>query len=109
MRMTEIKQTLQSLRNYRLFPKRCKPLLGKSDSFWRRIGGQYGDFMKKLNGSDYHWRVITYKDGSKEIAYLKVRQGGLLSGMYPAIYRGVVIPRRLTYDWFAQVKEIKLL
>lgn len=97
------------LRCIKLFPRRYgtegKP---QTEAYWRGVIGRYNNMMKLLNSSDYHWRIIEYDDGNKELAYLRVLQGGLLSGLYPAIYRGLIIPRRVRYDTFSHVRRIRL-
>lgn len=72
------------------------------------VAQRYGDMQKKILSSDFHWRIITYDDGHKELAYLRVLQGGLFSGMYPAIYRGLIIPHRIGHGTFSHIKNIRL-
>lgn len=103
-----LKSYLEDLRCVRLFHKRYKPPKNRSRKYWRMIMRRYGNMEKTLLGSDYRWRIITYDDGHKELAYLRVLQGGILSGAYPAIYRGIIIPRRIDYGTFAHIDSIKL-
>ena len=99
---------LGDLRHLKLFPKRYKTPQGQPLSYWTEIARRYGNAEKTISSSDYHWRVIEYKDGRKELAYLRVLQGGFLTGAYPAIYRGIIFPKMLGYGTFAHIKEIRL-
>lgn len=83
-------------------PPHCPP------SYWSEVMREYGNEQRSLECTDYRWRIITYDDGHKELAYLRVRKGGFLSGRFPAIYRGVIIPRMLRYGTFAHIKNIRL-
>lgn len=75
---------------------------------WRAEIRRYGNAEKRILSSDFHWYVLEFKDGRKKLAYLRVLQGGLLSGLAPAIYRGRIIPHRIDYVTFSRIKEIKL-
>ena len=108
MRKEEIKNYLADLRHFKLFPRRYKTPQGRPLSYWTEVSRRYGNTMKAINGCDYHWRIITYDDGRRELAYLRVLQDGLLSGAYPSIYKGIVIPRRISYGTFAHIKDIRL-
>ena len=94
-----IKEAITILRNYRILPKRYDTPQGLSAEYWNSIMRKYGNTMKELQNSEYRWRSITYKDGHKELLYLKVRQNGMLSGLSPGIYRGAIIPHLLGYAW----------
>ena len=47
-------------------------------------------------------------DGHKELAYLRVLRDGFLSGKAPAIYRGMLIPRRIDYVTFSHIDRVRL-
>ena len=103
-----IKYFLADLRCLFHLPRRYRAPQGKDEHYWRGVVGRYKDMEKTIDSSDYHWRIIEYTDGRRELAYLRVLQKGLLSGMYPAIYRGLVFPRRIGDDTFANIKRIRL-
>ena len=92
-----------------LFPKKYgdppdlpqKPKL--RGRYWRKVMARYGDTQKKLTQKDFRWHVITFVDGRKELAYLRV----LKLGLSPAIYRGLV-PRLLTTQQYANIKNIRI-
>ena len=109
MKKERIKYIWNDLRCVTIFPKKYRREgTTQTEAYWRGVIGRYNNMQKLLNSSDYHWRIIEYDDGHKELAYLRVLQGGLLSGLYPAIYRGVIIPRRVRYDTFSHVRRIRL-
>ena len=91
-----------------LFPKRYDAPKGKDADYWRNVGNRYCNMEKTIKSSDLHWRVIEYDDGRKELAYLRVLQGGFSSGLYPAIYRGLIFPRKIGRATFANIKNIRL-
>ena len=91
-----------------LFHKRYKPPKGKSRAYWQGVMRRYGNTQKELSSTSYRWRIITYDDGRRELAYLKERAGGLLTGISPAIYRGFIFPRLIGYGTYAHIKTIKL-
>jgi len=77
--------------------------------YWRKVGRAYGNMEKKLDCSDYHWRIITYKDGYKQLSYLRVREKGFWSaGSPPYIICGILFTRRLSTREFANIKDIRL-
>ena len=88
-------------------PRRYKPPMGLNEAGWRDIVRRYSNEQKAISHSDYHWRIITYDDGRRELSYLRVLRGGFASGKYPAIYRGVIIPRRISYARFAHITNIR--
>lgn len=108
MNLGEIKYRLGELRYFHLFPRRYSSPKGMSREDWTRVSREYANMMKRIECSDYHWRVITYDDGRKELAYLRVLRGGLFSGMSPAIYRGPVIPHIIKLGTFAHITNIRL-
>lgn len=85
----ELLEALSDLRYVRLFPRRMDPPQGMSEEFWSKATRRYRNTEKWIAGRSDHWYVIEYMDGRCELAYLRVLQGGLLSGKYPAIYRGL--------------------
>lgn len=101
-----LKDILDDLRLLVLFPKRYEVRGSHGADFWRRALQSYGDLEKRLLASGYRWRVVTYDDGYRELAYLRVLKGGVMSGKYPAVYRGLVIPRRIDLETFTRIKEI---
>ena len=106
--MTRTQSWLRDLLCYTPFPKRYATPQGKSSRYWSKVMRRYGNTIKQIESSDYHWRIITYKDGRRELAYLRVLQGGLFSGLYPAIYRGLIIPHRIGYGTFSHITNIRL-
>ena len=104
----QIVNLLDDLRYIKLFRKQYPVPQGKGEDYWRDVMRRYGNFEKELKGGYYHWHVIEYKDGRKELAYLRVLQNGLFSGMYSAIYRGLLFPHRITHPQFDAMKEIRI-
>jgi len=90
------------------FPRRRNPPTGMTREYWGNVLRRYGNARKDIRTSNNHWRVISYDDGSRELAYLRVLQGGIFSGKYPAIYRGVIFPRMVDYGTFAHITDIRL-
>jgi hypothetical protein len=103
-----LKDIIGDLRLLVLFPKRYVARGTHDGAYWRGMTQVYGDMEKRLLSSGYRWRVITYDDGHRELAYLRVLQGGMLSGKYPAIYRGLAIPRRISLETFSRIKDIRI-
>lgn len=103
-----LKDILDDLRLLVLFPKRYDATGSHDRAYWRGVSQMYGNMEKRLLSSGFRWRVITYDDGHRELAYLRVLQGGMLSGKYPAIYRGLVIPRRISTATFSRIKDIRI-
>lgn len=89
-----------------IFPRRYPVPAGKTEDWWRGVMRRYANVEKKLDGSDFSWYVITYDDGHRETARLKVLRKGIASGMAPAIYRGVVFKSRVSFATFAHVTDI---
>ena len=108
MKNAVIKNYISDLRHFTLFPKRYDAPKGKQEAYWRDIARRYGNVQKMIESSDYHWRVIEYKDGRKELAFIRVLKGGFFSGAYPAIYRGIIVPRKIGYGTFANIERIRL-
>ena len=108
MTRDELKYILQDLRNFKLFPKRYKTTTGKSAGYWSHVHRAYGNFKKRVGNSGWHWYVGTYKDGRKELAYLRVLQNGIFSGLASAIYRGILIPHRISFAQFDAMKNIRV-
>ena len=90
------------------FRKRYKAKEGLKREDWDYIMRRYGNYEKEIESSGYRWRVISYDDGRKELAYLRVLSGGIFTGRYPAIYRGIIIPKMITYQVFSHIKDIRL-
>ena len=91
-----------------LLHKRYKTPQGRPREFWRKVMRDYGNEQKMIRESGYRWRIITFNDGRRELSYLRERKGGFFTGIYPAIYRGIIIPRLLTYGTFAHIKSITI-
>ena len=104
----QMKRIASDLRLLVLFPKRYGVAGRRDAEFWRRALQSYGDLEKRLLASGYRWRVITYDDGHRELARLRVLSGGVFSGRYPAIYRGVLIPQRIDIVTFTRIKDIRI-
>lgn len=96
------------LRHLTIFPRKYTAPKKKAADYWTGIVKEYKNTEKVLDSSDFHWRVLEFADGHKELAYLRVLQGGLLSGYSSAIYRGLVIPRRIDYVTFSNIDRIRL-
>lgn len=99
---------LADLRCLFVLPKRYRTPQGKPLSYWTDVSRRYGNAMKAINGCDYRWYVITYDDGRRVLTYLRVLKDGLLSGGYPSIYKGILVPRRIGYGTFAHIKDFRL-
>ena len=105
--MTEsgILNHLRDLRHFRLFPKRYKTSKGRSRAYWSKVSRAYGNFTKRVASSDYHWYVITYKDGREELAYFRMwyivipHKGRLCRG---------IIPHYWSVMQFEHTKDIRL-
>lgn len=106
MTKQDIQNIMADLRYLTLFPRKYRTPRGRAADYWRGVSRSYGNAQKVIETSDYHWRVIEYRDGHRELTYLRVLKGGLLSGLYPAIYRGLIIPRRIGIATFSQVRDI---
>jgi len=104
----EFKNFLSDLRYLTLFPRRYRTSGRRPADYWHSVFKDYKNTEKLLDSSDYHWRVLEFKDGHKELAYLRVLQDGVFSGYASAIYRGLVIPRRVDYPTFANIERIRL-
>ena len=102
-----IKNIIADLRYIKLYRKRYDVPQGMGEDYWRAVMRRYGNFEKKLKGSSFRWHVIEYKDGRKELAYLRVLQNGIFSGMASAIYRGILIPHRISFAQFDAMKNIR--
>ena len=105
--MTDLQIILNDLRKLTLFPRRYSCPQGRDHAYWREEGRRYSNTMKALDESWGHWRVIEFTDGHEELAYIRVLRGGLLSGMFPAIYRGPIIPHMIDYVTFSHIKRIR--
>lgn len=114
MNTESIKKIWHDLRCFKLFPKRRglpqeQPRTRRRKTYyWNSIGREYSNWCKRLSCTDFRWFIITYKDGTEELAYIKLRQGGILSGMLPDAYRGIIIPRQLGVVWYSNVKDIRI-
>lgn len=100
----------QDLRYFKPFRKRYKTTWiedhDKRCEYWSKVSKDYYNFKKRVDCSEFHWYVITYKDGRKELAYFKiwrivVPHGGRLC-------RGAIIPRYWGVTDYEHVKDIRL-
>jgi hypothetical protein len=96
------------LRCFTIFGRRYQAAQGQPFAYWDKVRRDYGLMQKRIADSDLRWRIITYDDGREELAYLRVLSGGIFSGIYPAIYRGILIPRRVTTETYSRIKSIRL-
>lgn len=110
--MTMTKQDIQNivadLRHITLFPRKYAVPVKKDRDYWGGIVKEYKNAEKMLDSSDFRWMVLEFADGHKELAYLRVLQGGFFSGHASAIYRGLIIPRRIDYVTFSHIDRIRL-
>ena len=104
----QIVNTIHDLRYIKLYRKQYPAKQGMDDDYWRDVMRRYGNFEKKIKGGYHRWYVIEFKDGRKELAYLRVLQNGLFSGMASAIYRGLLYPHRITHVQFDAMKDIRV-
>lgn len=104
----QIVNILDDLRHVKLYRKQYPTPQGKGEDYWRDVMHRYGNFEKKVQCGYYHWYVIEFKDGRKELAYLRVLQNGLFSGMRSAVYRGLLFPHIITHVQFDAMKDISL-
>jgi hypothetical protein len=77
------------LRFFVLFPKRHPVPKGLPAEQWHAMAREQARLCQTIRNTDLRWRVITFKDGSKELSYLTTRDGG--------VYRGLVFRRPLQY------------
>lgn len=96
----------QDLRYFRLFPKRYKLTHYGDADYWHNVSREYGNFKKRVDSCDYHWYVITYKDGSRELAYFKVWR--IVNPHGGRLYRGAIIPRYWGITQQEHVRDIRL-
>lgn len=102
-----IKHYWADLRCITLFPKRYNALpAGPVD--WRKVSRDYGNLQKRIGSTDYRWYIITYDDGRKVLSYLRELSGGFFTGLQPAIYRGIIVPRLVTNVHFSHIREVRL-
>ena len=105
---TQIKDLMEDLRHITIFPRRYKSPKGRSAEWWREVMRRYANTEKRIESNYYHWYVIKYDDGHMETARLRVLQGGLFSGMTPAIYRGMIFPRMVDFGTYSHIKDLRL-
>lgn len=115
---TQSRKIWQDLRYLTLFPKRykgsppdCPADRDEWRKYWGRVSRKLARFTKEVQSSDQHWRVITYKDGRKELAYIKVRTTFYVGMVNKRgqLCRGLsVFHRAVTPHQFAFIKSIRL-
>ena len=105
---TDYNHIIGDLRHVTLFPRRYDAPRGRSADWWRGVMRRYAREEKRIESNGHGWYVIEYDDGHLETARLRVLQGGLFSGITPAIYRGAVIPRMMDFGTYAHIKDLRL-
>ena len=108
MTKQDIKNILDDLRHIAIFPARYKNPRGTGTEYWRGVLRKYCNTEKRICASDFRWYVVEFVDGNKELAYLRVLRDGVFSGKVPAIYRGMIIPRRVDFVTFSNIDRIRL-
>lgn len=96
----------KDLRYWRPFAKRYKTTQGKSQKYWQTISRDYYNFKKRVDCTDYHWYVITFKDGHNELAYFRVRRVVFPRG--GRLCRGFFLPRYWPPTQYEHTKDIRL-
>lgn len=103
-------QFMQDICYFKLFPKRYKTTQiadrKAREVYWRKVGRAYGNFKKSVDCTDYHWYVITFKDGRKELAYFRIWRIVIPHG--GRLCRGIIFPRYWSPMQYEHVKEIRL-
>ena len=97
---------MQDICYFKLLPKRYKTTQGKDAKYWSRVSREYGNFKKSVDCTDYHWYVITFKDGRKELAYFRIWRIVIPHG--GRLCRGIIFPRYWSPMQYEHVKEIRL-
>lgn len=111
-----IKLILRDLRYFTIFPRRYKqvPQDCPADAkerveYFHKVSRAMSNQGKKIRCSCYHWYVITFKDGHKELAYLKWRtfpyEGLLVKG---AFCRGLIYHHPIDALWYSHVQSIRI-
>ena len=99
-------EQIKDLRYLKLFHKRYKTTKGQSEDYWRGVSKEYYNFKKRVDNSGYHWYVVTFKDGRKELAYFKVRRLVIPHG--GRLCRGFLLPRLWHVRDYEHTKHIRL-
>ena len=66
----------------------------------------YGNFTKRVDSTDWHWYVVTYRDGREELTYFKVRR--LLVPHGGRLCRGILFPRYWGVTQYEHTTDIRL-
>lgn len=95
----EAEAFLRDMRYFRLFPRHYKGATGPVPKeqkekwrYWSEQAHGYYNFRKRVAYSGCRWYVLTYKDGHKELAYLRVwyvimpKVGRLCRGIVPRLW-----------------------
>lgn len=101
-----IKSYWNDLRCAKLFPKWYKTSKGQSADYWHGVSRAYGNFKKRVDSSGYHWYIITFKDGRKELAFFKVWYQVIPHG--GRLCRGLLFPRYWSVTQYEHTKDIRL-
>ena len=72
--------------------------------YWDDVLRRYNDTCKWIQSQDYHWYVLTFTDGRKELAFLRIRK----RRWSEVICRGLIIPRLLSTIQYASISDIRL-
>lgn len=107
MTRQEIAFIAAELRRLTIRPRRYRAAIMEADR-WRELIRRYGNTEKRIRSSASRWYIIRYVDGHEELTMLRVLQNGLFSGLSPAIYRGLLVPRLVDYATFSNVDGIRL-
>lgn len=106
----QIKYFLEDARYFKLFPKRYKTTWiedrKEREVYWRDVRRRYNNFRKRVDCSIYHWYVITYKDGRKELAYFSIWR--MVDPHAGRLCRGLLFPRFWGTDKFEHTVDISV-
>jgi len=106
----QLKYFFSEVRYFTLFPKRYKTTKiaerKAREDYWRKVARDYGNFKKRVDCRDWHWYVVTYKDGRKELAYFKVWR--IVNPHGGTLRRGFLFPRYWTTREYEHVSKIRL-
>ena len=109
MTLNDLEYFFKDIRYFKLFHKKYKPTqiadYKERCEYWSKVGRAYNNFKKRVDCSYYHWYVITYKDGRKELAYFKVWHIVIPHG--GRLCRGL-IPRYFGTKDYEHIQDIRL-
>lgn len=97
------------LRYFRLFPRGKHPYPKLSRQERADKVREYNNFRHKMTSSCYHWYVLTYLDGKRELAYLKVHFGLFYyETRNGCLRRGLFFSRMWGLEDYMKLKDIRL-